>query len=169
MVLPILRTGFQVKKTMITVFFTATRLIVLNNLSEGQSFIQDYFISEIVPACNKEKLRFPRHHPGVTFSVHIDNSRCHNGRVAIAEFDHRRLGRAEHPPYSPDLSPCDFYLFGFLKEKLRDRQLRGIQSLHHAITYLWDELTIEDIRAVFLEWINRRSWVIKNNGEYFNK
>jgi hypothetical protein len=35
MVLPRLRTGFQVKKTMITVFFAETRLIVLNSLPQG--------------------------------------------------------------------------------------------------------------------------------------
>jgi hypothetical protein len=101
-------------------------------------------------AFTKEKLRFRRHPPGVTFSVHMDNSRCHNGRMAAAEFDCRRLGRAEHPPYAPDLIPCDFWLFGFLKEKFNDRQLRGVQFLHQAITDLWDELTFEGVQAVFL-------------------
>jgi hypothetical protein len=61
--------------------------------------------------------------------------------MATAEFERRRLGRAEHQLYSPHLKPCDFWLFGFLKEKLKDRQLRGVQSLHHVITDLWDELT----------------------------
>jgi hypothetical protein len=56
--------------------------------------------------------------------------------MPTAEFDRRRLGRAEHSPDSPDLSLCDFWLFGFLTEKLKDRQLRGSQSLHHAITDL---------------------------------
>jgi hypothetical protein len=67
MVLPRPRAGFQVKKIMITLFFTATRFIVLNSLPQGQSFTQDYFISDIVPAFTKEKLRFRRHHPGVIF------------------------------------------------------------------------------------------------------
>jgi histone-lysine N-methyltransferase SETMAR len=132
MVLQRLRAGLQVKKIMITIFFTATRLLVLNILLHGQSFTQDYFTSEIVPALTKEKLRFRRHHPGVIFSVDIDNSRCHSGRMATAEFGRRRLGRTEHPPYSPDLSPCDCWLFGFLKEKLKDRQLHRVQSLHQA-------------------------------------
>jgi hypothetical protein len=68
-----------------------------------------------------EKLRFQRNRPGVTFSWHMDNSRCHNGIMATPEFDRRRLGRAERPSYSSDLSPCDFWLFGFLEEKLKDR------------------------------------------------
>jgi hypothetical protein len=134
---------------MIAVFFTATRLIVLNSLPQDQSFTQDYFISEIIPAFTKEKLRFRRHHPGMTFSVHMDNSRCHNGRMATTEFDRRRLGRAEPTPYSPALSPSDFWSFGFLKEKLKDHQLRGVQSLHQAITDIWDQPTFDEVQAVF--------------------
>jgi hypothetical protein len=77
--------------------------------------------------------------------------------MTTAESDRRRLGRGEHRPYSPDLNLCDFWRFGFMKEKLKDRQLRGIQSLHRAITDLWDELIFEDVQAVFLEWMNRLS------------
>jgi hypothetical protein len=62
MVLPRLRAGFQVKKKLITICFPATRLIVLNSLPQGQSFTQNYSISEIVPAFTKEKPRFRRHH-----------------------------------------------------------------------------------------------------------
>jgi hypothetical protein len=89
--------------------------------------------------------------------------------MATAKFDRRRLGRPEHPLYSPDLRPCDFWLFGFLKEKFKDRPLRGVQSLHQAIADLWDELTFEDVQAVFLEWMNRLSWVIENKGGHYIK
>jgi hypothetical protein len=72
MVLPRLRAGFQVKKTMMTVFSTATRLMVLNSLPEGRSLSQDYFISEIVPEFTNEKLRYRHPHLAVTLSVHMD-------------------------------------------------------------------------------------------------
>ena len=26
----------------------------------------------------------------------------------------------DHPPYSPDLAPCDFWLFDYIKERLDD-------------------------------------------------
>jgi hypothetical protein len=89
--------------------------------------------------------------------------------MATAEFDRQRLGRAEHRPYSPDLSPCEFWFFGFLKKRLRDRQLPEVQSLQQAITDLRDELTFEDVEAVFLEWMNCLSWVIENKGQCFIK
>jgi histone-lysine N-methyltransferase SETMAR len=39
-----------------------------------------------------------------------------------------------HPPYSPDLSPCDFYLFESLKEALGGSQLQdddGVAEFGH--------------------------------------
>jgi hypothetical protein len=90
MVLPRLSAGFQVKKTMTTVFFMATRLIVLNSLPQGQSFTQDYFISEIVPMFTKEKLRF-RHYPplsGNTLQVTLDK---HNAISAQSSTQTRKV------------------------------------------------------------------------------
>jgi hypothetical protein len=81
----------------------------------------------------------------------MDNSSSPSRRIATVEFDCQRLGRAEYPPTSPDLSPLDFRLFGFLKKKLKDHQLRGVQSIYQAITDLWDELIFEDVQAVFFE------------------
>jgi hypothetical protein len=99
----------------------------------------------------------------------MDNSRCQNDRMATGGFDGRELGRAEHPRDSPDLSRRDFWLVGFLKEKLKDHRFCGVQSLHQAITDLWDELTFEDVQVIFPEWMNRPLWVIENKGEYFIK
>jgi hypothetical protein len=42
-------------------------------------------MSEIALVFTQEKLRFQRHCPGVTFSAHTDNSRCHNGRMVTLE------------------------------------------------------------------------------------
>jgi hypothetical protein len=44
------------EKTTITVFFTATRLIIFNSLPQGQSFTQDDCIAEVIPVFTKEKL-----------------------------------------------------------------------------------------------------------------
>jgi hypothetical protein len=85
--------------------------------------------------------------------------------MATAKSNRRRLGRSEYPPYSPDLSSCDFWLLGFLKEKPQDRQWCGVQSLRQAITDPRDEITFEYVQAVFLEWMNCLSWVIENKGE----
>ena len=38
------------------------------------------------------------------------------------------------PPYSPDLAPCDFWLFPKLKEKLRGCRYEIIEDMKEAVT-----------------------------------
>jgi hypothetical protein len=42
--------------------------------------------------------------------------------VVTDKSDEKNLKRMPHSVYSPDLSPCDFFLFGYLKDKLIDKQ-----------------------------------------------
>jgi histone-lysine N-methyltransferase SETMAR len=39
----------------------------------------------------------------------------------------------EHPAYSPDLAPSDFYLFGPLKEALRGKRFSGDDDVKAAV------------------------------------
>lgn len=49
---------------------------------------------------------------------HKDNALAHNATVALATVQEAGFELVEHPPYSPDLAPSDFFLFSRLKEHL---------------------------------------------------
>jgi hypothetical protein len=38
-----------------------------------------------------------------------------------------------HPPYSPDLAPCDFHLFPKLKYKLKGQSFEDISTIQSAV------------------------------------
>jgi hypothetical protein len=52
-----------------------------------------------------------------------------------------------------------------MKHSLKDRKIQGVQALLSALTDVWDDLTFEDVPAVFLDWMERLSRAINNNGE----
>ena len=54
-----------------------------------------------------------------------------------------------HPPYSPDLALCDFWLFPKLKEKLRDCRYETIVEMKEAVTKVIDTLTQEGFHGAF--------------------
>jgi hypothetical protein len=122
-VIPRLRLGISIKKVMITVFFTARQLITLDTLPKGQKYSQEYFVQNKLPSFLNEKKRFSRQKTAINFSVHMDNSMCHNGHRVVDGFRLLKILRAPHPPYSPDISPYDFWMFGDFKGKLKDRHL----------------------------------------------
>jgi transposase len=152
---------------MATIFFTSTRLLVLNFLPKGTKFNQDYFMDTVLPNLYSEKRRIARRKDLPSFSVHMDNSTCHNGAKITEKLEKRHLARAPHPPYSPDLSPCDFWLFGILKQKMKERVFQSDAQILTAITESWNELTFEDIQRVFQNWMERLIWMIANSGEYY--
>jgi hypothetical protein len=63
------------------------------------------------------------------------------------------MTKAPHPPYSPDLSPCNFWFFGMTKEKMKDREFFSAQESLSRLSDAWNDLTVEDIQRVFFEWI----------------
>ena len=58
--------------------------------------------------------------------VHLlhDNASSHNSEVVKSFLASEKVKVLNHPPYSPDLSPCDFFLFPTLKKMLFGNSIR---------------------------------------------
>jgi hypothetical protein len=73
-----------------------------------------------------------------------------------------------HPPYSPDLLPSDFFLFGYVKEYLKGMVFPSYEELLDAIDEVVTGIESETLTAVFEHWMQRLEWVSKNNGHYYS-
>jgi hypothetical protein len=54
------------------------------------------------------------------FQVHMDDSMCQNGNKISEKLTKGSIERVPHPPYSPDISPCDFWFFGMTSVSSRN-------------------------------------------------
>ena len=68
-----------------------------------------------------------------------------------------------HPPYSPDLAPCDFWLF----PKLRGCRYETIEEMKEAVMKVIDTLTQEDFDGAFQKLLERYNKCIAIGGDYF--
>ena len=68
-----------------------------------------------------------------------------------------------HPPYSPNLAPCDFCLF----PKLRGCRYERIEEMKEAVTKVIDMLTQEDFHGAFQKLLERFNKCIAAGGDYF--
>ena len=68
-----------------------------------------------------------------------------------------------HPPYSPDLLPCDFWLF----PKLRGCPHETIESMKEAVTKVIDTLTQYDFHEAFQKLLERYTKCIAAGWDYF--
>jgi hypothetical protein len=140
---------------MIPVFSTAKKLTVFDVLPRGSTFNQLYFINNIFPDLTTANLNFRRQKTGSTFWVHMDNSMRHKGSKVTSKIKKNHILRTPHPLYSPDISPCDFWLFGMLKQIARDREFSSSDEIENAIAQVWNGLTFDDVQSMFQDWIRR--------------
>ena len=68
-----------------------------------------------------------------------------------------------HPPYSPDVGPCDLCLF----PKLRSCRYKTIEEMKEAVTKVIDTLTQEDFHGAFQKLFERYNVCIAAGGDYF--
>ena len=65
------------------------------------------------------------------------------------------------PPYHPDLSPCDFWLF----PKVRGCRYETIEEMKEAVTKVIDTLTQEDFHVTFQKLLERYNKCIAAGGD----
>lgn len=54
-------------------------------------------------------------------------------RIKIQSISNNKILRIPHPPYTPDIAPCDFWLFGKLKEYLKVNHFKIFLNLTDSI------------------------------------
>jgi hypothetical protein len=72
-----------------------------------------------------------------------------------------------HPPYSPDLAPCDFFLFPKMKLKLKERQFDTIEEIQADSQTVLDTVTEKEFQEVFQKWRRCWDWGLHVGGNYF--
>ena len=68
-----------------------------------------------------------------------------------------------HPPFSPDLAPCDFWLF----HNFRACRYETIKDMKEAVTKVIETLTQEDFYGAFQKLLERYNKCIAAGGDYF--
>ena len=74
-----------------------------------------------------------------------------------------------HPPYSPDLAPSDYHLFGPLKEGVRGQHFTSDQEVKHAVRN-WLKMQPADFyKAGIVFLVHRWTVGIEKCGDYIEK
>jgi histone-lysine N-methyltransferase SETMAR len=152
-------------KTLFSIFFKTTGPVLIHYVGRGQNIDRHYYIDYCLkPLINNIKKQRPS--CGVQgIKLHHDNGRPHVHQDVLTYLESEGITVIPHPPNSPDLSPCDFWLFDFVKQNLADQN--NSESLCRAVSDFMDSLSKEEYRKTFDKWIERMQLCVDNNGDYF--
>ena len=99
--------------------------------------------------------------------LHHDNAPAHNA-LGIREFlTKNNIAVPEQPPYSPDLAPCDFFLFPKLKEVIKGTRFQDSEAIKTAVTRELRAIPEESFQECVEVWQKRLEKCIRAQGDYF--
>jgi hypothetical protein len=96
--------------------------------------------------------------------MHFDNALIHNSKHVAEKRMEKCLKRMLRPAYNPDPSPYDFFLFGYLKDKLIDKVYTTPEELSSEVETIISEIPSNMISRVFLIWQERLRKYIEMQG-----
>ena len=136
-------------------FFDSTGMIYMHRVPTGQAVNKKYYVKVLRELRKKFRRKRPALFKSSQWHFHQDNAPFHNSILVTEYLTKMGIKTVPHPPYSPDLAPCDVWLFPKLKEKLRSCRYETIEEMKEGVTKFIDTLTQEDFHGTFLKLLER--------------
>ena len=114
--------------------FDSTGMIYMHWVPTGQTVNKEYYV-EVLREFRKRFLgKRSAVFKSAQWHFHQDNAPVHNSILVTDYLTKMGIKSVLHPPYSPDLAPCDFCWCSKRKENLRGCRYETIKEMKEAVT-----------------------------------
>lgn len=154
-------------KIMLVVFIDVKGIIHYEFVPPGRTMNSDSYINVLRHLREKVQQTRPELWQNCDWLLHHDNSSAHTSLKTTQFLTENNMTVILHPPYSPDLSPCDFALFPKMKLKLKSHYFETIDQIQMESQAILDSLQEDDFQNAFKSWKRRWEHCISSKGDYF--
>lgn len=155
-------------KLMATVFWDTEGILLIDYLPKKRTMNAEYYSSLLhqLRDAIKEKRR-GKLSKGILI-LH-DNAPVHTARTTMLTMKELGFDAVNHPPYSPDLAPCDYFLFRHLKKDLRGRRFLTDDEMKAAVSDFFDEKPKDFFFHGLMSIFDKCNKCISLAGDYIEK
>uniref|UniRef100_A0A034VDK1 Mariner Mos1 transposase n=1 Tax=Bactrocera dorsalis TaxID=27457 RepID=A0A034VDK1_BACDO len=72
-----------------------------------------------------------------------------------------------HSPYSPDMAPCDFFLFGKMHLPMKGKRYADVEAVQKDCTDILAAIPADELKHSFDMLLDRAKSCIEAEGDYF--
>jgi len=154
-------------KTMLNAFFDINRLVHHEYVPRGQTVNKEFY--KTVLQCLRDAVRRQRHEEwrSDNWILHHDNAAAHRAVTTNEFLVKHNIQSLPHPPHSPHLAPCNFFLFSQLKKAMKSCQFDDVEEIQANATRQMRAITKSDYQRCFCKWQERWNKCIQAQGAYF--
>ena len=131
-------------KLLMIPIFDSTGMIYMHWVPTGQTVNKEYYVEVLSEFRKRFCWKRPALFKSGQWHFHQDNAPVHNSILVTDYLTKMGIKTVPHRPYSPELAPCDFWLF----PKLRGCHYETIEEMKEAVTKVIDMLTQEDFHGL---------------------
>ena len=99
--------------------------------------------------------------------LHDDSAPSHWALVTHEFLAHKGIITLPHLPYSPDLAPCNFFLFPKMKLQLKGRRFDRVEEMQRESQNVLGTLREQDFQHAFQQQQRRWDRCVTAQGDYF--
>jgi len=154
-------------KTMLICFFDQEGIVHREFVPPGMTVNADFYCDVLRRLRENVRRKRPQQWQNQKLIIHHDNAPAH-GSFKVSQFLAKySMTVIPHPQYSPDLVPCDFFLFPKLKLRMKGRRFNTIEEIQEESQRVLDTIPKRDFQGCFQAWQKRWDRCIPAKGEYF--
>jgi histone-lysine N-methyltransferase SETMAR len=154
------------RKCLLTIVFSGEKIWHISLLEEEETMDSKTFVDSVLSPM--QTLLSGCDDLGSPIYFHMDNASSHRSHLTDSMLDEMEVERMPQPPYSPDISPSDFFMFGFLKRKLAGKRHESRNKLEITLQGILKQVDSAMLRRAFKNWEKRLKQVITNGGNYYD-
>lgn len=154
-------------KTMLIVFFDYQGVVHSEFLPTGQTANAAWYVQVLRNLREKIRLLRPKLWINKSWFLHHDNAPIHTAHSTCDYLTKHNVHVIPQAPYSPDMAPCDFFLFPKLKLPLRGKHFETIEAIKENSKRELKAIPKEAYEKCYKDWKKRWHMCIASDGDYF--
>ncbi|UYV73351.1 hypothetical protein LAZ67_10002821 [Cordylochernes scorpioides] len=154
-------------KVLLTVFFDCRGVVHHEFLPQGRTVNKEYYLQVMRNLREAIRQKRPDLWKNKNWFLHHDNAPAHTSLLVRDFLAKNNTLMMPQPPYSPDLAPCDFFLFPKLKRPMKGRRYATLDEIKTASKEELKKIFKNDFLKCFEDWKNRWHKCIISHGDYF--
>lgn len=149
----------------VEVVFDSRGIVHKEFVPSGQTVNQVYYCQVL----ERLRKRVNRVRPDIArnWILHHDNAPCHTALSVTQYLASKGIAVLQQPPYSPDMSPCDSFLFPRTKSVVKGTHFESIEAIQAAVTRVIGDIPVEAFQKCYEAWKTRWNRCIAAQGDYF--
>ncbi|KAL4103319.1 hypothetical protein QTP88_018696 [Uroleucon formosanum] len=150
---------------MMICFFDSKGIVHKEFVPPGQTVNQHFYL-KVLDRLRKRVIRV-RPEIAKTWILHHDNAPCYRAFSVSRFLTSKNIAVLPQAPYSPAMSPCDFFLFPQTKLVVKGTHFESITDIQNAVTRVLQDIPVEAFQKCYESWKKRWNQYLRSSSNEY--